>query len=128
MEKLSLKDLRKKYQYDKKLRRFSDRHYFNDNSIYSRVQRNEDVTLHENYLLTVLEQLKRNFNLVSEDIEDLEKAMARYEIAVRKVIACFDNPHCNFIYNANELNELIEKVFKYHNSVDKLVQRKLYQD
>ncbi|WML26268.1 hypothetical protein [Neobacillus sp. OS1-33] len=124
----TLLTLRAEYQYDNKLKRYSNRYYVNDNSVYSRIQSNEDVVRHENYFLGTLEQLRKNYDLVEEDIEDLGKAMARFEIAVKKVIACNDNPHCEFEYNASQLNELIQKIFKYHALVDKINQRKLFQD
>lgn len=128
MSNITLYSLQQKYQYDKKIRRFSNLHYFSDNSIYSRVQNNTDVERHENYFLGTLEQLKKNFDLVNEDIDDLEKAMGRFEIAVNKVIACYDNPRCEFKFNAIQLNNLINKVFKYHELVDVIRQRKLFQD
>lgn len=53
--------------------------------------------------------------------------MARYEIAVRKVIATFDNPKTDFNYEAKDLINLIEDIFVQHENVHNLLMRKLYQ-
>lgn len=87
-----------------------------------------DVERANNYLENSLEQYKGIYPLVNEDIEELEKAMGRYEIAIRKVIACLDTPNTDFNYNAEQLQELIDSVFEKHEKVDKLRQRKLFQD
>ncbi|PLS04035.1 hypothetical protein [Neobacillus cucumis] len=126
--KLTLQDLRTKYQFDKKLRKYSDRHYSNDNSVFGKVTSNIDVVQHRNYLVNTLEYYKKISPLVRDDIKDVEAAMARYEIAVRKVIQNFDNQYSNFEYDAEELNELIEDVFTQQENVNKLLFRKLMQD
>ncbi|MGA4718979.1 hypothetical protein [Fictibacillus nanhaiensis] len=101
MEKeLTLREIRDRYQYDKTLRKYSDRHYFKDHSIFGNVNSNNDVKRHRNYLVNSLETYKSISPLVQDDIKDIEQAMARYEIAVRKVISTFDNPNTNFDYNA----------------------------
>lgn len=125
---LTLADIRNKYQYDKNLRKYSNRHYPNDNSIYGKVDSNKDVERHRNYLVNSLISYKSISPLVQEDIKDIEQAMAKYEIAVRKVIATCDNPNNGFDYQPTELNNLIEDVFLQQKNVNKLLMRKLFQD
>lgn len=125
---ITLKSLREKYQFNKELRKYSDRYYFKDNSIFGNVKTNKDVEQHKNYILNSLKMYKEIYPLVQEDIENVERAMARLEIAVRKVIQNYDNPYADFNYTADELQLLIDDVFTQHENVNKLTLRKLYQD
>jgi DNA repair ATPase RecN len=128
-DKELIKKLVEKYRYDRKIRRFSNKHYLKDSHrIHREVNTNKDVEIAENHIKSRIESLKKIYPLVSEDIEDLEKAVARFEIAVCKVIQCFDNHYTDFNYNAKELEELINKVFEYQKACDEVAQRKLFQD
>ncbi|MEC1726935.1 hypothetical protein P9E34_19690 [Schinkia azotoformans] len=125
---MSMNEIREKYQYDRKLKRFSNEHFFGDHGIYSNVNSNKDVERHENYLKSTIGIYQKTYPLVKDDILDLEKAMGKFEIAVRKVIACFDNYNSDFNYNEEQLMSLIESVFNYHEQVDNLRTRKAMQD
>jgi hypothetical protein len=125
---LTLKSIKAKYQYDKQLRKYSNRHYSNDNSVFSKVTTNQDVERHRNYLVNTLKTYKSISPLVQDDIKDVETAMARYEIAVNKVIQTYNNVYTDFNYTAEELNNLINDVFVQHDNVNKLLMRKLFQD
>jgi hypothetical protein len=117
-----------KYQYSRGLRKYADKHFFNDNSYFRKVNSNQDVERAKAGIYYRLEQYKKVFPLVHDDIIDLEKAVAQYEIAVKKVIQCWDNPHVAFNYSIEEFQELIDFVFESHDKVDELAYRKAMQD
>lgn len=124
-----IKDIINKYQFDQKTRTYSNKHYFKNNSIYASVHSNDDVE-------RLLEGVKNhivyfeNFDrdLVADDIIELEKSLAKYENAIHKVLACFDNPHCNFNYSAEELIQLINNWDEFNNIIKDIHFRKACQD
>ncbi|WP_139994837.1 hypothetical protein [Paenibacillus paridis] len=117
-----------KYQYSRELRKYADKHFFNDNSYFRKVNSNQDVERAKAGIYNRLEQYKKVFPLVQDDIIDLERAAAQYEIAVKKVIQCWDNPHTDFNYSVEEFQGLIELAFECHDKVNELVYRKAMQD
>lgn len=125
---LSLKNLQEQYKYDNQLMKYSERHYRNDNRVYGSVNCNDDVTRHRNYLVNSLKTYKKISPLVQDDIKDIESAMGRYEIAVRKVIATCTLAKSEFNYQPEELQDLINDVFIQQENVNKLLMRKLFQD
>jgi hypothetical protein len=117
-----------KYQYSRELRKYSNKRFFQDNTFYRRVESNEDVKRAEAGIFNRLIQYKKVFPLVRDDFEDLERATGYFEIAVGKVISCFDNNLCSFNYSEEELQSLIDKVFECHDKLDELAIRKIMQD
>ena len=113
-----IKEIINKYKYDKKIRMYSNKYYFRDNSIYRSINNNNDV---EKTLNDVTNNIRyyENFKypLVDDDIESLERSLAKYEIAIFKVLACFDNPYCNFNYKADELMQLINNWDIFHDRI-----------
>jgi hypothetical protein len=126
-KELTLKSLKEKYQYDNQIRKYSTRHYRNDNSVFAEVSTNQDVERHRNYLVRSLNYYKKVSPLEQDDIKDIEQAMGRYEIAVIKIIQTCDFPSTDFNYSAEELNNLINDVFTQQENVYNLLMRKLYQ-
>jgi ABC-type transporter Mla subunit MlaD len=96
--------------------------------VFSKVTTNQDVERHRNYLVNTLKTYKSISPLVQDDIKDVETAMARYEIAVNKVIQTYNNVYTDFNFTAEELNNLINDVIVQHENVNKLLMRKLFQD
>ncbi|MEC0244153.1 hypothetical protein P4H66_30530 [Paenibacillus dokdonensis] len=117
-----------KHQYDRKLRKYSDMHFFNDNKIFGRVNSNRDVESAKAGIYNRFDQYKKVYPLVRDDIEDLERAAAHFEIAARKVIQNFDNPNADFNFTAEELQELIDSVFECQDKVSEVAVRKAMQD
>jgi hypothetical protein len=117
-----------KYQYERKLRKYSDQHFFNDHRIFGRVNSNDDVERAKAGIFNRLDQYKKVYPLVRDDIEDLERAAAQFEIAVRKVIQCLDNPNTDFNYSVEELQRLIDSVFECQDKVNEFAVRKAMQD
>ncbi|WP_028592441.1 hypothetical protein [Paenibacillus massiliensis] len=114
------------YKYNSQLKRYSDRHFFNDNSIFSSIKSKEDIKRYENHVVTCLSQCNKIYPLEKEDIIDLEQAMGRYEIAVRKALQLYNNEA--FKSSAEELQALIDKLFSYHEEVQNISFRKMIQD
>lgn len=117
-----------KYRYDRKLRKYSDQHFFNDHRIFGGINSNGDVEQVKAGIYNRFGQYKKVSPLVRDDIEDLERAAAQYEIAVRKVIQNFDNPNTDFNYSVEELQGLIDSVFECQDKVNELAVRKAMQD
>ncbi|MGO4731097.1 hypothetical protein [Paenibacillus sp. 2KB_22] len=117
-----------KHQYNKQLRKYSDMHFFNDNSYFRRVNSNKDVEHARASIYNRFDQYKKVYPLVRDDIEDMERAAAQFEIAVRKVIQNFDNPNTDFNYSVEELQGLIDSVFECQDKVNEAAIRKAMQD
>ena len=124
-----IKEIINNYKYDKKTRTYSNKYYFRDNSIYRSINNNNDV---EKALNDVTNNIRyyENFKypLVDDDIISLEKSLARYEIAIHKVLACFDYPYCDFNYTADELMQLINNWDIFHDRIHAIRMKKLFQD
>ncbi|MEK4105588.1 hypothetical protein NST28_16030 [Paenibacillus sp. FSL R10-2791] len=65
-----------KYKYDRKLRKYTDMHFFNDNSYFRRVNSNKDVEHAKARIYNRFDQYKKVYPLVQDDIADLERAAA----------------------------------------------------
>ncbi|MGF7050698.1 hypothetical protein J2T13_005248 [Paenibacillus sp. DS2015] len=118
-----------KYQYDKKTRKYSNKHFFRDHKSHSQVNSNEDVDRAYNEINNCINYFMNvKFDLVNDDIERLEQALGKYEIAIHKVISCFDNHLCDFNYSSEELMQLINNWDTFEEGVSKIHQRKIYQD
>ncbi|KIV55035.1 hypothetical protein AM501_26765 [Aneurinibacillus migulanus] len=117
-----------KYQYSRDIKKYSNRYFFRDNSIYSRINSNRDVEIAKNRVESNLQMLSKVFPLERVDIEELEKDMGRYELAVKKVLWCFDNRNTDFNYTAEELQGLIDSIFSFYDKINNVSIRKLNQD
>jgi hypothetical protein len=117
-----------KHQYNRQLRKYSDMHFFNDNSYFRRVNFNRDVESAKAGIYNRFDQYKKVYPLVRDDIVDLERAAAQFETAVRKVIQNFNNPNTDFNYSVEELQGLIDSVLECQDKVNELTVRKAMQD
>jgi hypothetical protein len=117
-----------KHQYNRQLRKYSDMHFFNDNSYFRRVNSNRDVESAKAGIYNRFDQYKKVYPLVRDDIVDLERAVAQFETSVRKIIQNFDNPNTDFNYSVEELQGLIDSVFNCQEKVNELAVRKAMQD
>ncbi|MCD7032864.1 hypothetical protein LRR81_01390 [Metabacillus sp. GX 13764] len=122
---LSINSIVNEFRYDKRLKRYSEKYLFNDHIIYGSVASNADVDQHRNYIKNTIEHFQEVYPLMKDDIDDLGRGMAKYEIAVRKVLACID--YGNFGYTPVELKQLILDVFDFHKLIDDIQIRKLNQ-
>ncbi|WP_160045673.1 hypothetical protein [Paenibacillus sp. USDA918EY] len=123
----NIHELVSKYRYDKKLRKYSDRHEA-DSFFFSSINDKKDIQLAEANVRGRLNTYSKIYPLVNDDIEDLGKAMARYETAVRKAIQCYDLSDGRFAYSTEELQGLINSVFEYQEKVEQVMWRKAVQD
>ncbi len=117
-----------KHQYNRQLRKYSDKHFFDDDSFFRRVNSNKDVESAKAGIYNRFDQYKKVYPLVQDDIVDLERAAAQFETAVRKVIQNFDNPNADFNFTAEELQGLIDSVFECQDKVNEVAYRKAMQD
>jgi hypothetical protein len=81
---------------------------------------NQDVEYAKDGIYNRLAHYKKGYPLVRDDIVDMERAAAQFEIAVKKVIQCWDNPHTDFSYTVEEFQGLIDSVFDCHDKVNEL--------
>jgi hypothetical protein len=123
-----VKAIIEKYQYDRKLGKYTDMHFFNDNSYFRKVNSNQDVESAKAAIFNRFDQYKKVSPLVRDDINELERAAAQFEIAIRKVIQNLDNPNTDFNYSFEELQGLIDSVFECQDKVNEFAVRKAMQD
>lgn len=121
-----IKQIRDKYQYNQGIRQYSNKHFFRDDTFFRTVNTNEDVERAYNGIKNTIKFYSEIYPLVREDIVRLEKYCGEYEIAVIKVIQCFDI--CNFDYTANELQRLIDSIYVLYKEVGDIQMRLACQD
>jgi len=121
-----IKKLIDKYIYDKGLQKYSNKHFFDDHVYFGQIKENKDIDFAYNRVLNTIQSYEKVYPLVSEDIEDLEKLLGKYEIALHKVLQCFDS--CNFDYSATELKQLINNREILEDKINNIHIRKMYQD
>ena len=127
--KEEIKEIIKKYEYDKKTRTYSNKHFFKDNSFHRNVRNNDDVERAFNYINNNIKYFEDfNYDLVPDNIISLEKSLGEYEIAIHKVLACFNNPHCDFSYSADELMQLINNWDIFDKKINDIRMRESLQD
>lgn len=115
-----------KYQYDKSIRKHAERYFdfHQRSSIHRKIETNDDVLLEKNGIENRLQTYKEVYPLVSQDIIDLERSLARYEIAVGKVIQC----PWNFSFSAQELLNFITNISVYEEEISHFRMRHACQD
>lgn len=124
-----IKEIINKYKYDKKTRTYSNKYYFHDHTIWRDISNNGDVEGMLNEVKNKIEYFEKfRYPLVDDDIESLERSLAKYELAIHKVLACFDNPYCDFNYTADELMQLINNWDIFHDRIHAIRMKKLFQD
>lgn len=126
----NISEIINKYQYDRSIRKYNDKHFFETgNNIFRRVLSKRDVGIAENHVFSrVSEYKKATYKLEEEDILDIERAIGKYEIAVKKVIQCYGHKDFDFDYTAEELQNLIDKIFEFHEQLKEVSFRKACQD
>lgn len=115
-----------KYQYDKSIRKHAERYFdfHQRSSIHRKIETNDDVLLEKNGIENRLQTYKEVYPLVSQDIIDLERSLARYEIAVGKVIQC----PWNFSFSAQEVLNFITNISVYEEEISHFRMRHACQD
>ncbi|MEH7525816.1 hypothetical protein V7149_21480 [Bacillus sp. JJ1503] len=127
---MNINEIINKYQYDRSIRKYNDKHFFETrNNIFRRITSRRDVEISENHVISRIDEYKNaTYKLVQEDILDLERAIGRYEIAVKKVIQCYGHNDFDFDYTSEELQSLIDKIFEFHEQLKEILFRKACQD
>ncbi|MDX5853662.1 hypothetical protein SIM22_06030 [Bacillus cereus group sp. BfR-BA-01363] len=115
-----------KYQYDKSIRKHAERYFdfHQRSSIHRKIETNDDVLLEKNGIENRLQTYKEVYPLVSQDIIDLERSLARYEIAVGKVIQC----PWNFSFSPQEVLNFITNISVYEEEISHFRMRHACQD
>lgn len=118
----------KKYRFSREIRKYSVER--NNTPLHARINNKEDIIRYYNSANTVYEQLRKNFDLVDEDIIMFKEAIADYEVCVNKVIQMMDTPISNtdWNYSIEELNKFISQLKDLYIKINSISQRKLFQD
>lgn len=125
-----IKQIIDKYKFNKELRKYTNKHYFKSkNRIYREIKTIEDIERAKNEIEYNLKLYSKTYPLTDEDIETIEKSLAKYEIAICKVIQCYNyNALYSDFYNAEQLKRLIDNRFKYEEKLNEIKMRKMCQD
>lgn len=118
-----------KYKYDRDIQKYMNEYYFDDQKIFIGIKTKNDVERASNYVKNIIKHYQdfKYFKdkLVDYDIKELEKALGRYQIAVHKVLQCYENPE--FDYSAEELMELINNVDLFEEKINFIETKKSWQ-
>lgn len=117
-----------KYEYDQSIRKHANKYYFHNNAVFCDVKSMDDVSRYSQQVRVKIDCLKEIYPLYDEELLKLEKALGRYEDAIKKVLQCYSHVEFGFNYTANELLELINLISKYEDEIADLYTRKMCQD
>jgi len=117
-----------KYQYDQSIRKHANQHYWGVHKYFREITSKADVARARQNVVGRIETYKKVYPLVSDDIEDMEKALGRYEDAVKKVLQCYSHDAFDFDYSAEGLIELINDIEKFEKQISEIHFRKMCQD
>lgn len=124
-----VKEIIKKYQYNKEIKNYSNKYSEKiGNRFFGNISNNGDVEKNKQYVENIINHYKTIYPLVSDDIDEIELAIGKYQTAVHKVLQCYDSPHCDFNYSKEELMELINDIDKYDTQLGDIKMRKCCQD
>ncbi|WP_242289778.1 MULTISPECIES: hypothetical protein [unclassified Bacillus cereus group] len=125
-ENVELSKIIKKYHYDKSIRKHAEKYfdYYQRSSIHSEIKTSEDVLLEKKGIENRLQSYKEVYPLVAEDIIDIERSLARYEIAIGKII---QSPS-KFSFTGQELLDLILNISVYEKEITGFRMKRAYHD
>lgn len=115
-----------KYKYNMHIQKYWNEYYFNDQKIFIGIKTKNDVEGTSNRVKNMIQCYQNSeHKLVDYDIKELKKALGRYQIAVHKVLQCYENPE--FDYSAEELMELINNVDLFEEKIINIEEKKIWQ-
>lgn len=125
-ENVELSKIIKKYRHDKSIHKHAEKYfdYYQRSSIHSEIKTNEDVLLEKKGIENRLQSYKEVYPLVAEDIIDIERSLARYEIAIGKVIQC----PSKFSFTGQEFLDLISNISVYEKEIAGFRMKRAYHD
>lgn len=123
----NIKTLIEKYQFNRDIMVYSNEYYFKDDSEFRKIKSKKDVNRVRTYANNIINQYKNEvYPLYNDDIITVEQAIARYEIAVHKAMQCYGN--FDFDYSSEELQQLVDNIYKFYNLLSDIKIKKIYQD
>ncbi|WP_102400481.1 hypothetical protein [Haloimpatiens massiliensis] len=123
-----IKEIIDKYIYDKSIKKYS-RKYFNkaeEDEIFTNLNSEKDIDDKIRILEYNIDYYKKNRPIYKDDIINMEKLLGEYEIAVHRVLQCYDI--VKFKYNANEIQQLIDNIEIYEKEIQELNLIRMCQD
>lgn len=120
----------KEYQYSRELKHYSAKYKKEiGHSFWGSINNNDDVDSVKQSTENTINYFKKfEYKLADEDISKIELEIGKYEEAISKVINCYDNSNCNFLYTEEELLVLIKNLENYNNGLADVRMRKACQD
>ncbi|APU60767.1 hypothetical protein [Clostridium botulinum] len=116
-----------KYKYDSKIRKYSKKYFFQNHSIYANIRCRKDINSKLNNVEIKIQIYNEVDLLVNDDIIELEKALGEYQIAISKVLTCYGYEKLDFDYSAEELQNLINNIYKLEEEIEHIRMRKMCQ-
>ncbi|MCU5280369.1 hypothetical protein OCA22_18380 [Bacillus cereus] len=125
-ENVELSTIIKKYRNDKSIRKHAEKYfdYYQRSDIHSKIKTNDDVLLEKKGIENKLQSYKEVYPLVAEDIADMERTLALYEIAIGKVIQC----PSKFSFTGQEFLDLISNISVYEKEIAGFRMKRAYHD
>ncbi|WP_053956822.1 hypothetical protein [Inediibacterium massiliense] len=121
-----IKEIIDKYMYDQSIKKYSNKYFLKDNNLFAKITTTEDI---DNIIRGVeysINYYNEIYPLHRDDIIEMEKALGKYEIAVHKILQCYDI--LGFKYSDTELEKLIDNICKYEDKIKEINLRRLCQD
>lgn len=122
---IDIKDMVEKYKEDKCIRRHADKYFPNDRFIFNAIYSKEDVEIKMGCVQKTID-IYEPFEVIElDDIEQMEEALGEYEIAIQKVLQCYNMKELDLRYTSEELIELIKKIHEYEQEIQKFDRRRV---
>lgn len=125
----NVKEIIEEYKYNRKFQFYSKRHAkkISNNRFWSTINNNNDVSVvQKNVENSIRYYQEFEYKLAMEDIDKIEIEIGKYELAVSKIIQCFNV--CDFSFTADELSELINNLDIYEDELRNIRMRLCCQD
>lgn len=109
---------------------YSNKYFFNDNSIWRSIKSNEDVEFHYKRLSNMINYYEKfsGGELDRENTEDLYKELGKIEIALRKIEQFNNSSYSNIKYIDEDISKLMEKYELLSEKVSNIDMRRVCWD
>ncbi|MDS0525029.1 hypothetical protein NNC19_04995 [Clostridium sp. SHJSY1] len=123
-----IKEIIEKYKYSREFSFYSTRYKKEIGDLfYGSIKNNDDVEKIKQNVENIINYFKSfKYRLAQEDIKSMELELGKYEIAMRKVIQCYEI--CDFNYSPDKLIEFINNLDKYEKGIADVRMRLCCQD
>lgn len=120
------RDIIYKYKNNENISIYSNKHFISGNPILAKIKSKEDIEMHRTITVCLINYYaKADFDLLDDNIRQIEKSIGIFELAVHKALEYYDMN--DFNYTSQELQQLIVNIFEVYDLFAEVRLKKLCQ-